>query len=72
LGPLRNKVVHGIWAKTDDPDMAMVSAVKSGWKLKFQSEYMNEVYLAWLEREIMTLMSALFGFGQEFGIVGQR
>lgn len=71
LVPFRNKVVHGLWAETDDPDMCQVSAVKSRGKLKFQTEYMNTAYLDWLAEQIDEAGMAIFQFGQDYGVVNK-
>ena len=72
LVPFRNKVVHGLWAETNGSDLCQVSAVKSRGKLKFQTEYINAVYLDWLVEQIDTSGMAIFQFGQDFGVINKR
>jgi|SRR3954447_22649446 hypothetical protein len=66
----RNKVVHGMWAKSDHPDIFVVSAVKSAGKIKYQVEYDTSEYLEWLDRQLHAVSTALLNFGREFGLIG--
>lgn len=69
--PLRNKVVHGLWAETPDPEICQVSSVRGRGRLKFQTEYMNADYLEWLDAEIYRAGMGLFQFGQDFGVINR-
>jgi hypothetical protein len=71
LAGFRNKVVHGLWAETGDPDIALVAAIKSAGKLKYQVEYINVQYLQWLDEQAHDVASQLLRrFGRRFGLLG--
>jgi hypothetical protein len=69
LAPFRNKVAHGLWSETTDPEIAQVDAIKSGGKVKFQSEYQNVYYLDWLHKEITRSSMTLFYFSRKHELI---
>lgn len=69
LVPFRNKVIHGLWAETNQIGIAQVVAIKSSHRLKQQLEYVNALYLDWLANEIMRTSTSLMQFAQDFGVI---
>jgi hypothetical protein len=63
--PLRNKLVHGFWTETNDPDVAWVSLTKSSGRLKLQCEYVNSLYLDWLGERFFDVSLKLIDFGNK-------
>jgi len=70
LVPFRNKLVHGLWSATGLPDTVTVSLVKSGNRLKHQTEFVNIAYLDWLDNQVTRATTLLFGFGSQHDLLG--
>jgi hypothetical protein len=69
LIPFRNKLVHGFWAEHEHEDIWTVSSIKSTGHLKYQTEFVNAEYLAWLEGEVRRVMTLFFAFGEQHGLL---
>jgi hypothetical protein len=69
LIPLRNKLVHGLWSETDDPEIARMSLVKSRGSVRHQSEFINLPYLEWLTRQMERATTLLFNFGLNHNLI---
>jgi hypothetical protein len=69
LIPFRNKLIHGLWSDSDFPDIVLVSLVKSRGTARYQSEYVNLVYLQWLGRQIQRTALLLLHFGKRHGLI---
>jgi hypothetical protein len=64
LAPFRNKLVHGFWSARDEDNLYTIASVKSGGTLRTQTEYVDLVYLQWMEKQVRALLTLLLAFGE--------
>jgi hypothetical protein len=69
LIPFRNKLVHGFWSERDEDNLYTLASLKSGGTLKTQTEYVNLIYLQWMERQIRGVLTLLLAFGELYDLI---
>jgi hypothetical protein len=69
LAGFRNKVVHGLWIRTNDPDIVQLAAIKARGKVTAQTEWVNLFYLEWLAVGIQAAGRQLMEFAIDEGLI---
>lgn len=69
LAPFRNKLVHGFWSAGDNDNLYTIASLKSGGTLKTQTEYVNLIYLQWMERQVRAILTLLVALGELYDLI---